>query len=311
MKYQKINSLFKRDENNLIIVDEYCQSEFKYLENLLWECTEKIDGTNMRVIIEPIYTTDYLSTINVWIDVFKEFKITIAGKTDEAMIPKHLLKKMNEIFTQERVYKAFADRYILDEKHQEKNLSKIILYGEGYGMKIQKGGNYISNDVNFILFDVKVDNIWLQIGACNDIAKSLGIEIVPFIGYMTIPQAIQYVKKGFVSNISENREYMAEGLVLKTPCGLLNRLGERIITKIKYKDFLDLYKKTPKKYNIYKIVSNTSDSRYDYESFVESCMDKKEALARLKAYKESDKTVSFFIKEMNSKTDEVYHEIYE
>lgn len=113
----------------------------------------------------------------------------------------------------------------------------ITLYGEGYGAKIQKGVNYISNDVNFILFDVKIGKWWLDRESIKDIADKLGINAVPLMGYMTIPEAIEYVKKGFKSTIAENKDYDAEGLVLKAPCGLLKRDGERLITKIKTVDF--------------------------------------------------------------------------
>ena len=57
---------------------------------------------------------------------------------------------------------------------------------------------------------------------------------------MTVDEAIEFVKKGFKSTIAENKDYDAEGLVLKTPMGLLNRKGERIITKIKTCDFRQL-----------------------------------------------------------------------
>ena len=113
----------------------------------------------------------------------------------------------------------------------------ITIFGEGYGMKIQKGGNYIKNDVGFILFDIRVGNWWLQRDALEEIAKQLEIPIVPLIGYMTIPEACEYVKKGFKSTIAENKDYDAEGLVLKTQHGLLFRNGQRIITKIKTCDF--------------------------------------------------------------------------
>lgn len=311
MKYQKINTLFKRDEKNLIIPTEFCQEEFGYLKDLKWECTEKIDGTNMRVIITPIYSQTYLENANVFVDSFAEFKIEIKGKSDEAIVPKHLMTKMQEIFTKDKIYKAFADRYILNEENHEKNLSPIILYGEGYGAKIQKGGNYISNDVDFILFDVKVDDMWLLRYSCEEIAKTLNINIVPFVGLMTIPEAIEFVKKGFISNISENRNYLAEGLVLKTPLGLIDRRGNRLIAKIKYKDFQDLYRKSPKKYNIYKRTSNTSDSRYDYDTYLDSVTNKKDALNILNKLKEYDRTEMYFIREMNANTDEIYHEIYE
>lgn len=59
---------------------------------------------------------------------------------------------------------------------------------------------------------------------------------------MTIPEAIEFVRNGFKSTIAENKDYEAEGLVLKTPDGLLGRNGERLITKIKTKDFRQLNK---------------------------------------------------------------------
>ena len=47
-EYPKINSLYKRDpeKGNNIILGDFSLPEFFYLKDLLWECTEKIDGTN-------------------------------------------------------------------------------------------------------------------------------------------------------------------------------------------------------------------------------------------------------------------------
>ena len=43
--YQKINTIFKRDEHNIIMpYDELTQPEFEYLRNLKWHCEEKVDG---------------------------------------------------------------------------------------------------------------------------------------------------------------------------------------------------------------------------------------------------------------------------
>lgn len=217
-EYQKIQTLFKRDERNIIIPDQFTYPEFEVLKDLKWECTEKIDGTNIRVELE--------SSGNPEDGIIMSFK----GRTDKAVIPEHLLTKLNWLFDRERLMEVFN---ITDET-QDRN---ITLYGEGYGAKIQKGGNYISNDVNFILFDVKIGKWWLDRESIKDIANKLGINVVPLMGYMTIPEAIEYVKKGFKSTIAENKDYDAEGLVLKTPCGLLKRDGERLITKIKTVDF--------------------------------------------------------------------------
>ena len=95
-----------------------------------------------------------------------------------------------------------------------------------------------NNDVDFILFDVQYNNWWLGRKNCEDIANKCGIKIVPIVGYMTILEAIDLVKQGFKSSISEDKNLIAEGLVLKTPQGLLSRDGKRIITKIKHNDFV-------------------------------------------------------------------------
>lgn len=217
-EYQKIQTLFKRDERNIIIPDQFTYPEFEVLKDLKWECTEKIDGTNIRI--------ELASSGNSEDGIIMSFK----GRTDKAVIPEHLLTKLNWLFDRERLMEVLN---ITDETQN----CNITLYGEGYGAKIQKGGNYISNDVNFILFDVKISKWWLDRESIKDIANKLGISVVPLMGYMTIPEAIEYVKKGFKSTIAENKDYDAEGLVLKAPCGLLKRDGERLITKIKTVDF--------------------------------------------------------------------------
>ncbi len=214
MEYQKIQTLFKRDDNNIIIPSKFTLEEFEYLKDCKWECTEKIDGTNMRIEV-----------INGGVDY--------KGRTDKANIPPHLYKYMCETFPSNRVIDALSK----EDSPTDTNIP-ITIYGEGYGTKIQKGGNYISNGVGFILFDVKVGEWWLNRKDCEDIATKLGVKIVPIIGYMTINEAIDYVKSGFKSTISENKDYDAEGLVLRTTCGLKFRNGSRIIAKIKHVDFV-------------------------------------------------------------------------
>lgn len=219
MEYQKINTLFLRDEKKVIIPSSFTCDEFEYLKDCKWECTEKIDGTNIRVYISREYDGE-----DDWL-----YGISFMGRTNNSTIPEHLNLKLQQIF------------YRVDWKTVFPSLmpgDSVCLYGEGYGNKIQKGSSYISNDVDFILFDVKYNNWWLERNNCEDIANKCGIKIVPIVGYMTIPEAIDLVKKGFKSSISEDKNLIAEGLVLKTPQGLLSRDGKRIITKIKHNDFV-------------------------------------------------------------------------
>ena len=219
MEYQKINTLFLRDEKKVIIPSSFTCDEFEYLKDCKWECTEKIDGTNIRIYISREYDGE-----DDWL-----YGVSFMGRTNNSTIPEHLNLKLQQIF------------YRVDWKTVFPSLmpgDSVCLYGEGYGNKIQKGSSYISNDVDFILFDVKYNNWWLGRKNCEDIANKCGIKIVPIVGYMTIPEAIDLVKKGFKSSISEDKNLIAEGLVLKTPQGLLSRDGNRIITKIKHNDFV-------------------------------------------------------------------------
>ena len=87
------------------------------------------------------------------------------------------------------------------------------------------------------MFDVKIGDWWLTREANEDIAKKLNIGVVPIIGIWKLEQAIEYVKNGFKSTIADNKEYKAEGLIMKPKTELFNRRGERIIAKIKHKDF--------------------------------------------------------------------------
>ena len=219
--YQKINTLFKRDSNNVIMPDEWADPMFEYLSNTKWEATEKVDGTNIRIIITPPATEG--APVGV------EFR----GRTDAAQIPGHLLKRLEELYPVDKMTEQFnpAGRPLKDT---------IVLYGEGYGEKIQSGGRYTNGGADFILFDVRVGDWWLLRDKVEGIADALGINAVPLVGYMTIPEAIEYVRRGFTSQVAADPTLPAEGLVLKTPMGLLDRTGHRIVAKVKTVDFRKL-----------------------------------------------------------------------
>jgi hypothetical protein len=250
--YQKINTIFMRDAKNVIMpYDGFTEPEFEYLRGLKWRGECKIDGTNMRIEV---------TKAEVWDDPMEpsklegvEFAVRIAGKTDNAQIPPKLKKFMEENYPDEKVFAALGlKKFIPVEEWVEHKwvtsdgitpsydaIPEIYtIYGEGYGAGIQKaGGNYISNGVGFIVFDVKVNDIYLLTSARDEIATKLGAPIVPFMGYFTLDEAIDFVRKGFKSTIAENKEFIAEGLVLRTDLGLRNRMGKRLIVKVKYEDF--------------------------------------------------------------------------
>lgn len=208
-EYHKIDSIYKRDpatNHKNFILGEWSIAEFGYLAENSWIWTEKIDGTNIRIMWDGE-------------------KVAFGGRTDQASIPTFLLSVLQEKFTAYLFSTLFPD------------CKSVCLYGEGYGAKIQKGGaNYISTGTDFILFDVLVGDFYLKREDLEQIARDFSIKIVPIIGEGPISKAIQLCKNGFDSTISET-PYEAEGLVLKPAIELFTRNGKRIITKIKCKDF--------------------------------------------------------------------------
>jgi len=214
--YTKINTLYKRDEKGKIMLGDFSRPEFEYLHNLPWIAYEKIDGTNMSYYWDG-------------------HTLEIHGKTENASIPPHLYKKMESLVTKEMMEKVFPLKY--DEAGNEIPML-VIIYGEGYGSKIQKGGGrYISNDVNFRVFDINIDNWWLELDDVKDICSKLNLEMAVPYGELTIEEAEKMVIKGFKSTISEDETLIAEGLVLRPKVQLFNKRGERIMVKIKYCDY--------------------------------------------------------------------------
>jgi hypothetical protein len=250
--YQKINTIFKRDANNVIMpYDEFAVPELEWLRDCKFDAEEKVDGTNTRIeVTREFIKSDIGNNIGI------KWNVTYKGKTDNAQIPKMLYAYLTTELTEDKVLNALGlskEMYVTDELMQEKTWSvlntqfnvyeldetkipkRYTLYGEGFGAGIQSGG-YYRKDNSFIGFDVKVDDMYLLRENRDEIFKKLGVDIVPFMGTFTIDEAIEYVKKGFNSNIAEET-HLAEGLVLRTPMGLKTRKGERIIFKVKTCDF--------------------------------------------------------------------------
>ena len=202
--YQKIQTMYHRDpanKNKTLVEGKWSHPAFEFLADATWLWTEKIDGTNIRI-------------------VYGDDKVLLKGKTENAQIPASLVAKLEEMFPVGRF--------------TELDYSLMALYGEGYGLKIQSGGNYIRDGVDFILFDVWIDGWWLERENVEDIACKLGIGVVPIVGRGTLRDGYELTRSGFKSMIAD---CPAEGLVMRPQVTLFNRKGERIITKVKHKDF--------------------------------------------------------------------------
>lgn len=210
-EYIKIETVFKRDmEGSKKLIEGYFINDtVEFLRNNIWEWTEKIDGTNIGV-------------------VWDGHSVSFQGRTERAQIPASLLNRLAELFG------GGVNEEIFEQKFGNK---KVILFGEGYGNKIQKVGSlYNPAGVDFILFDVYFPDkdLWLKRDAVESIAQAFGVEAVRVIFRGDIEDAVEFVKSKPVSTIGNAP---MEGLVGRPYVEVRDREGNRVIIKVKTVDF--------------------------------------------------------------------------
>lgn len=205
-EYHKIETIYNRDlQTKKLIEGEYRNETVKFLKDNQWEFTEKIDGTNIRICWDG-------------------HKVSFYGRTDKAQIPSQLMNRLIELFSGE------TNEQIFEQLFGEK---EVMLIGEGYGAKIQNGGNY-RQDNDFILFDVIIGENYQPRDVVKGISKYFNIDVVPTIMTGKLQDGIDYVKSKPKSKIGTAD---SEGLVARPLIELQDRTGNRIIVKIKVRDF--------------------------------------------------------------------------
>jgi hypothetical protein len=207
IEYNKIDTLYKRDMEGTkkLLEGEFRNPAVEFLKDNIWTFTEKIDGTNIRVYWDG-------------------HKVQFGGRTERAQIPSDLVNYLNSVFGTSEAEQIFEEKF---------GETEVILFGEGYGPKIQNGGLY-RNDVSFILFDVLIAGNYQPRESVEDIAKAFGIDIVPIIFEGTIQEGVDFVKTHPDSTMGTAK---MEGLVGRPKIEMRDRCGKRVIVKIKWEDF--------------------------------------------------------------------------
>ncbi|MFZ7134327.1 MAG: RNA ligase family protein [Eubacteriales bacterium] len=216
IKYPKIETLYNRNKETHFVTDEVRCPEFENINK--WLVTEKIDGMNIRICYESL-GVDRISG-------------SIRGRTDNAQLPGKLFDFLKEKFTLDTFKVIIGDKPKPD---------KMILFGEGYGAKIQKGGGDYCSGNSFRLFDVWIDGYWLEWDSVEHIADLIGIKTAPVIMETTVENAVDLITR--IKNSSEvalieNRTWkQIEGIVARAYPMVLFRNGNPVKWKLKYSDY--------------------------------------------------------------------------
>src|SRR5262245_60086912 len=117
MEYHKIETLYERDEKtHRVIPGVFKNRTYTLLKE--WHWTEKIDGTNIRCIWEPFVQNG---------EVGRPESLRFGGKSDNAQMHADLVRWLQENVKAEKLREVFPK-------------DDAVIYGEGYGAGIQKGG---------------------------------------------------------------------------------------------------------------------------------------------------------------------------
>jgi hypothetical protein len=216
MIYPKINSLWKRQGWYLegdkkksadyqkgrqsFIIGDYAQEEFGIFK--YWHVEEKIDGTNIRIILKPDGTYE------------------IKGRQEESKVPQSIIDSIGWTL----------------KNFRWEGAEKLILFGEGYGPKIQEGHHYRDN-VGFMLFDVFVNGKFLSRKEVYKFADALKFNKPFELGIMS-EESIVELMKSHPQSPTAIKPYKMEGIIARShPLCRNNDNGEIIMWKLKCKDF--------------------------------------------------------------------------
>lgn len=221
-KYPSIETVFLRDnETHKLLFGEVREPEIGCVKE--WTISEKIDGTNMRVIVDA-------------------FGVTVKGRTDAAQLKPALVKHIESLFDHELIVDYFA-QHLGPSKvlHDE---WAVTFYGEGYGPGIGPNGRFYTPDYRFRCFDLKYGHTrWADDDSMRAVCRDLLIPTAPLLGAIReIPSTryeLQLLLPRSLVTAAENPkvEFEGEGIVAKPHKVLLNAFGGRVMWKLTFREW--------------------------------------------------------------------------
>lgn len=218
--YESIETVFTRDKTTNLL-------NFGVLRNPAhaiishWDISEKIDGTNIRVIVT-------------------HGGIEVRGRTDKADLKADLVKNTLDLFDHSEVIGFFTGYHGIKLPEDW----SVTFYGEGYGAGIQKGTEY-SPLKRFRCFDLKLDgDLWLSDCEMRRICYQLSIPVAPLLweGITSIPTSREELLSLVpYSRVAEEDRgavnVMAEGIVAKPAVVLKDCWNNRVMWKLTFREF--------------------------------------------------------------------------
>ena len=279
--YTKINTLYKRYAfdpktcpekkwlgfRNKIILGDFSDKTAEYLFRCPWEAYSKIDGTNSKICYYPGTgelkvggKTDSANSMHGQFEMLQKIGDRIKPILAELFPPESAkyvpTKEGNkpiyyEVWSKPLESDPTCSQAIFDKKESisgegmygvKLEESPIYIYGEYFGVGIQKGGGRYFKDHNeFHVFDIHQQGWWIPKEMRDNLCAKLSLQTVPFLGIMTLEEIEEKVKSGFTTSIEgvSDSSLIEEGIVARPTLPLLDSRGNRIIVKVKYCDYIE------------------------------------------------------------------------
>ena len=138
---------------------------------------------------------------------------------------------------------AFEERFMKLVDQNGKDI-EVVVYGEAYGGKMQGMRLTYGNELRFIAFEVRVGCRWLSFDKVREIAKDLGLEVVPgkvipateeaLTEYRNSPSEVA-VLRGCQDNADRfgNKPPLREGIVIRPLVEMRTNGNSRVMAKFK------------------------------------------------------------------------------
>ncbi len=209
--WPKIPHVFKYDTKGNMCFGVFSSPNISYLADNKWIWTEKIDGTNIRIIWDG-------------------YNLTYKGRKEKSEIPEFLLSRLKEIFE--------PRKHLIEQMFGNKT---AILFGEGYGNRINKN-RYKLDSVEWIMFGAWVNGVFVD--SPETIADELNLPMVPLYGIYTLNEIITSFQENPEKESLLFDNIISEGLVgVPATYPLLHtKEGNPIMVKIITENFIKLNK---------------------------------------------------------------------
>ncbi len=148
----------------------------------------------------------------------------------------------------ERFVALFFKEEDLEAKFKEFiGYEDAVVYGEAYGGKQQGMSATYGPDLKFVVFDIKINGLWLALPQAVLLTEQLGLEFVAWAEVDSSTDSLNAERDKMSVQAERNgmgSDKRREGIVIRPPFEVALNNGERLITKHKNDEFKET--KTPR-----------------------------------------------------------------